>query len=59
MSSADSSDDSPICPLVEPLHNPVQAAQIVIPKAPLGKLVSQPAGMGLKALRDRAVENNT
>ncbi|KAJ7840160.1 hypothetical protein B0H14DRAFT_2785736 [Mycena olivaceomarginata] len=58
MSSTTTSDDSPISRPVEPLHNPAQAAHIVVPKAPLGNVVNQPAGMGLKVLRGRTVENN-
>jgi hypothetical protein len=36
---------------VQPLHNPQQAAQVVVPKAPLGNAASKPApGMGARAL---------
>ena len=35
---------------IQPLHNPSQAAQVVIPQAPLGNVVNQAPGMGAKAL---------
>ncbi|KAF7301629.1 hypothetical protein MIND_00728400 [Mycena indigotica] len=43
-------NDSPISAPIQPLHNPAQAATVVVPKAPLGNVANQPAGMGAKAL---------
>ncbi|KAJ7937092.1 hypothetical protein B0H13DRAFT_197240 [Mycena leptocephala] len=50
MSAATTPNDSPISAPIQPLHNPAQAAHVVIPKAPLGNVGNQPAGMGAKAL---------
>ncbi|KAH9483067.1 hypothetical protein JR316_0005167 [Psilocybe cubensis] len=46
MSATSTPNDSPI----QPLHNPSQAAQIVVPQAPLGSVANQAPGMGAKAL---------
>jgi len=35
---------------IQPLHNPSQAAQVVVPRAPLGNDANQAPGMGAKAL---------
>lgn len=48
MSSTTSPDGSPAP--IQPLHNPSQAAHIVVPQAPLGNVVNQAPGMGAKAL---------
>ncbi|KAJ7894707.1 hypothetical protein B0H14DRAFT_2431627 [Mycena olivaceomarginata] len=50
MSATTTPNDSPISAPIQPLHNPAQAAHSVVPKAPLGNVVSQPAGMGAEAL---------
>ncbi|KAJ7904473.1 hypothetical protein B0H14DRAFT_2426725, partial [Mycena olivaceomarginata] len=50
MSATTTPNDSPISAPIQPLHNPAQAARVVVPKAPLGNVVNQPAGMGAKAL---------
>ncbi|KAJ7129729.1 hypothetical protein C8R44DRAFT_777516 [Mycena epipterygia] len=50
MSAATTPNDSPISAPILPLHNPAQAAHVVVPKAPLGNVGNQPAGMGAKAL---------
>ena len=53
MSALSTPTDSPVH--VEPLHKPDQAAQVVVPQAPLGnatkgKFNNQLPGMGAKAL---------
>ncbi|EPT03622.1 hypothetical protein FOMPIDRAFT_1046659 [Fomitopsis schrenkii] len=52
MSATTTPNDSPVH--VQPLHNPSQAAHVVVPQAPLGNatngLSSQAPGMGAKAL---------
>ncbi|KAJ7859066.1 hypothetical protein B0H14DRAFT_2442530 [Mycena olivaceomarginata] len=50
MSATTTPNDSPISAPIQPLHNPAQAAHAVVPRAPLGNVVSQPAGMGAEAL---------
>ncbi|KAJ7700043.1 hypothetical protein B0H17DRAFT_1048342 [Mycena rosella] len=50
MSATTTPNDSPISAPIQPLHNPAQAARVVVPKAPLGNVANQPAGMGAKAL---------
>jgi len=42
--------DSPISAPIQPLHYPNQAAQVVVPQAPLGNVANQAPGMGAKAL---------
>lgn len=44
------SNDSPISTPIQPLHNPSQAAQVVVPQAPLGNVPNQVPGTGAKAL---------
>ncbi|TRM68084.1 hypothetical protein BD626DRAFT_480747 [Schizophyllum amplum] len=51
MSSASTPNDSPAS--VQPLHNPSQAAKVVLPQAPLGNVLNQAPGMGAKALLAR------
>ena len=46
-------------PVLQPLHNPSLAAQVVLPKAPLGNLVNQAPGMGAKALLAKKIAKNT
>jgi hypothetical protein len=43
-------NESPISASIFPLHNPSQAAHVVVPQAPLGNVANQAAGMGAKAL---------
>ncbi|KAL6309743.1 hypothetical protein BKA93DRAFT_925111 [Sparassis latifolia] len=54
MSTTTTPNDSPIQTPIQPLHNPSQAAHLVVPQAPLGNtakgLASQAPGMGAKAL---------
>jgi hypothetical protein len=50
MSATSTPNDSPIGASIQPLHNPSQAAQVVVPQAPLGNVVNQAPGMGAKAL---------
>lgn len=49
MSATTTPNDSPFGSPIQPLHNPAQAAQVVLPQAPLGNVVNQ-AGMGAKAM---------
>ncbi|KAK0230674.1 hypothetical protein IW262DRAFT_420449 [Armillaria fumosa] len=50
MSSPSTPIDSPDATPIQPLHNPSQAAHVVLPQAPLGNVVNQAPGMGAKAL---------
>ncbi|KAK0482110.1 hypothetical protein EDD18DRAFT_1202069 [Armillaria luteobubalina] len=50
MSSTSTPIDSPDATPIQPLHNPSQAAHVVLPQAPLGNVVNQAPGMGAKAL---------
>jgi len=54
MSATSTPNDSPMSTPILPLHNPAQAAHVVVPQAPLGNatngLASQAPGMGAKAL---------
>lgn len=50
MSTTTTPNDSPLGTPIQPLHNPSQAAQIVVPQAPLGNVANQVPGMGAKAL---------
>ena len=54
MSATSTPNDSPIGTPIQPMHNPAQAAHIVVPQAPLGNATnghySQVPGMGAKAL---------
>ncbi|KAJ6477444.1 hypothetical protein C8R47DRAFT_984863 [Mycena vitilis] len=58
MSAATTPNDSPISAPIQPLHNPAQAAHVVVPKAPLGNVGNQPAGMGAKALLAKKMAKN-
>ncbi|KAJ7667981.1 hypothetical protein DFH06DRAFT_235135 [Mycena polygramma] len=58
MSVATTPNDSPISAPIQPLHNPAQAAHVVVPKAPLGNVGNQPAGMGAKALLAKKMAKN-
>ncbi|ESK97610.1 hypothetical protein Moror_17472 [Moniliophthora roreri MCA 2997] len=49
MSSTTTPNDSPNATPIQPLHNPANAAHVVVPQAPLGNVVNAP-GMGAKAL---------
>ncbi|KAL1937726.1 hypothetical protein VTO73DRAFT_12879 [Trametes versicolor] len=54
MSATTTPSDTPIGTPIQPLHNPGQAAHVVVPQAPLGNatngLMNQAPGMGAKAL---------
>ena len=54
MSTTTTPNDSPIGTPIQPLHNPSQAAHVVVPQAPLGNSTNGPLnqapGMGAKAL---------
>ncbi|KDR83784.1 hypothetical protein GALMADRAFT_236149 [Galerina marginata CBS 339.88] len=50
MSATVTPNDSPAGTPIQPLHNPLLAAQIVVPQAPLGNVANQAPGMGAKAL---------
>ncbi|KAJ6539301.1 hypothetical protein B0H19DRAFT_960731 [Mycena capillaripes] len=58
MSATTTPNDSPISAPIQPLHNPAQAAHVVVPKAPLGNVGNQPAGMGAKALLAKKMAKN-
>lgn len=47
MSATSTPNDSPLGTPIQPLHNPGQAAHIVVPQAPLGNTA---LGMGARAL---------
>ncbi|KAK7049556.1 hypothetical protein VNI00_005587 [Paramarasmius palmivorus] len=49
MSNTTTPNDSPNATPIQPLHNPANAAHVVVPQAPLGNVVNAP-GMGAKAL---------
>ena len=50
-------------PIVQPLHNPSQAAKVVVPQAPLGMstkaAASQAPGMGARALLAKKMAKTT
>ncbi|KAI0637993.1 hypothetical protein C8Q77DRAFT_1153684 [Trametes polyzona] len=54
MSATTTPNESPIGTPIQPLHNPAQAAHVVVPQAPLGNAtngtINQAPGMGAKAL---------
>ncbi|TEB30227.1 hypothetical protein FA13DRAFT_1734053 [Coprinellus micaceus] len=50
MSATSTPNDSPAGTPIQPLHNPAQAAKVVVPKAPLNKNVVNNPEMGAKAL---------
>ncbi|KAJ7179209.1 hypothetical protein C8R46DRAFT_1072891 [Mycena filopes] len=58
MSAVTTPNDSPISAPIQPLHNPEHAAHVVVPKAPLGNVANQPAGMGAKALLAKKMAKN-
>jgi hypothetical protein len=43
---------------IQPLHNPSQAAHVVVPQAPLGNVVNQAPGLGAKALLAKKMAKN-
>lgn len=57
MSTTITPNDSPIAPM-QPLHNPSQAAHVVVPQAPLGNVANQAPGMGAKALLAKKMAKN-
>ncbi|KAJ7283695.1 hypothetical protein C8J57DRAFT_1462685 [Mycena rebaudengoi] len=58
MSATTTPNDSPISAPILPLHNPAQAAHVVVPKAPLGNVANQAPGMGAKALLAKKMAKN-
>ncbi|KIJ70010.1 hypothetical protein HYDPIDRAFT_78324 [Hydnomerulius pinastri MD-312] len=64
MSTTSTPNDSPISAPIQPMHNPSQAAHVVVPQAPLGNATNGNAivapGMGMKALlaKKMAKSNN-
>lgn len=57
MSAISTPDDSPASSHIQPLHNPGNAAHVVVPQAPLGNATNGPIksapGMGAKALFEK------
>ncbi|KAH7930091.1 hypothetical protein BV22DRAFT_1001552 [Leucogyrophana mollusca] len=64
MSATSTPNDSPSSAPIQPMHNPSQAAHVVVPQAPLGNATNgsstQVPGMGMKALlaKKMAKSNN-
>jgi len=60
MSATSTPSDSPLNTPIQPLHNPAQAAHVVVPQAPLGNVSSSNTalGMGAKALLSRKLPNH-
>ncbi|KAG2146787.1 hypothetical protein DEU56DRAFT_786400 [Suillus clintonianus] len=64
MSATSTPTDSPVSAPIQPMHNPSQAAHIVVPQAPLGHVANGAnnaiPGMGMKALlaKKMAKSNN-
>ncbi|KAG6919400.1 hypothetical protein DXG01_006283 [Tephrocybe rancida] len=58
MSATTTPNDSPISTPIQPLHNPSQAAHVVVPQAPLGSVANQAPGMGAKALLAKKMAKN-
>ncbi|KAF8076341.1 hypothetical protein FPV67DRAFT_1776873 [Lyophyllum atratum] len=58
MSATSTPSDSPIGTPIQPMHNPSQAAHVVVPQAPLGNVANQAAGMGAKALLAKKMAKN-
>ncbi|KAJ7228700.1 hypothetical protein GGX14DRAFT_414424 [Mycena pura] len=58
MSATSTPNDSPSSAPIQPLHNPAQAAHVVVPMAPLGNVANQPAGLGAKALLAKKMAKN-
>jgi len=63
MSSTSTPNDSPASAPIQPMHNPSQAAHVVVPQAPLGNATNGTVvapGMGMKALlaKKMAKSNN-
>ena len=54
MSALSTPNDSPVSAHIQPLHNPQNAAHVVVPQAPLGNSTNGPTnnapGMGAQAL---------
>lgn len=50
MSETSTPNNSPFGTPIQPLHNPSQAAKVVVPKAPLNRNVVNNPEMGAKAL---------
>ncbi|KAG6854751.1 hypothetical protein C0991_001178 [Blastosporella zonata] len=58
MPATTTSNESPIATPIQPLHNPSQAAHVVVPQAPLGMVANQAPGMGAKALLAKKMAKN-
>ncbi|GLB33764.1 putative spo12 family protein [Lyophyllum shimeji] len=58
MSTTSTPNDSPIGTPIQPMHNPSQAAHVVVPQAPLGNVANQAPGMGAKALLAKKMAKN-
>jgi len=58
MSAPNTPNDSPIGTPIQPMHNPSQAAHVVVPQAPLGNVANQAVGMGAKALLAKKMAKN-
>ncbi|KAG1753989.1 uncharacterized protein EDB91DRAFT_1101023 [Suillus paluster] len=64
MSATSTPADSPVSAPIQPMHNPSQAAHVVVPQAPLGNVANgvnnAKPGMGMKALlaKKMAKSNN-
>ncbi|KAG2152190.1 hypothetical protein BD769DRAFT_25401 [Suillus cothurnatus] len=64
MSATSTPTDSPVSAPIQPMHNPSQAAHVVVPQAPLGHVANGTnntiPGMGMKALlaKKMAKSNN-
>jgi hypothetical protein len=55
MSSTSTPNDSPVSSHILPLHNPDNAAKVVVPQAPLGNATNGPfkQGAGVKAMFEK------
>ncbi|KAF8639742.1 hypothetical protein AX17_001004 [Amanita inopinata Kibby_2008] len=58
MSTAVNPSDSPLGTPIQPLHNPSQAAHVVVPQAPLGNVANTAPSMGTKALLAKKMAKN-
>ncbi|KAG6888818.1 hypothetical protein C0992_007432 [Termitomyces sp. T32_za158] len=58
MSATSTPDDSTVTSPIQPMHNPSQAAHVVVPQAPLGNVANQAPSMGTKALLAKRMAKN-
>ncbi|KAG5343091.1 hypothetical protein J132_08499 [Termitomyces sp. J132] len=58
MSATSTPNDSLSTSSIQPMHNPSQAAHIVVPQAPLGNVANQGPSMGAKALLAKKMAKN-